>query len=124
MNNADPGKESGVFSFEFKRAIVGGLSLACFLLAGLIYVANPDWNNVLLAGAIRIGVVLFATWLALPQLRSLLAKVPNIVPPIALVLMMFCAARPNLSRIVGSLAVVTIALLAISNWLNKISPRR
>jgi len=119
MNEPTQSGESGVLSFEFKRAIVGALALACVLLAGLIYAASPDWNNVLLASAIRVGIVLFATWLALPQLREILAKLPDVLPVILLPLMILCAARPNLFRIIGSLIVVATALVAISKWIKK-----
>ena len=111
--------QEGIWSFELKRAIVGGLSLACLLFAGLTYVASPDINNVLLAGSLRIGVVLFAIWLALPQLRGILTRVPAVLPVLALVLIILCAARPNLFRIVGSLIVVVTALLAISKWIGR-----
>ncbi|QEG23061.1 hypothetical protein [Mariniblastus fucicola] len=123
-NGSEKPAAEGDWSFEFKRAIVGGLSMTCLLLAGLLYVASPDINNVLLAGSLRIGVVLFAIWLALPQLRGILAKVPSVLPVIALVLIVLCAARPNLFRVVGSLVVVLSALLAISNWIKKFSPKR
>ena len=115
--------ESSGLSFEVKRAIVGGLSMACFLLAGLMYAASPTLNNVLLASAMRIGVVLFAIWLAMPQLRGILAKVPAVIPVVALVLVMFCAARPNLFRIVGSIVVVGTALIGISNWIKRTTDR-
>ncbi len=108
-------------TFQFKRAIVGGISLACLLMTGLLYVASPDLNNVLLASTARIGVVLFATWLALPQLRGIMSKVPTVLPILALALIILCAARPNLFRVVGSLIVVTTALIAISKWIKRIA---
>ena len=110
-------------SFAWKRAVVGGISLACLLLAGLIYAASPDLNNVLLAALARIGVVLFAIWLALPQLRFVMSRLPSALPLIALVLVILCAARPSLFRVVGSLAVVTTALIAISNWMRKVTAK-
>ena len=124
MNNASPGNEPDMLSFEAKRAIVGGLSLTCLLLAGFIYLTTSDWNNVMFAGAVRIGVVLFATWLALPQLRGIMSKVPSVLPVVALVLIVFCAARPKLFLIVGSLIGVATVLFGISNWLKRMSPRR
>jgi hypothetical protein len=106
-------------SFQFKRAIIGGISLACLLMAGLLYAASPDLNNILLATTARIGVVLFAIWLALPQLRGIMSKLPAVLPIVALALVILCAARPNLFRIVGSLIVITTALLGISNWIKR-----
>jgi len=116
--------DSKLWSFELKRAIIGGLALACLLLAGLIYVASPDVNNVLLASSLRIGVVLFAIWLALPQLRGLLAKVPEFLPVFALVLVVLCAVRPKVFSIVGSLIVVATALFAISNWIRSVTGKK
>jgi hypothetical protein len=110
-------------TFEFKRAVVGGLSMFCILLAGLIYVASPDLNNVLLAGAIRIGVVMFAILLAMPQLKGLLAKLPEVMPVILLVLIVLCAARPSLFRLIGSIVVVASALIAISKWIKSITAK-
>ena len=52
MNSGKVSQESAkskLWSFELKRAIVGGMSLTCILLAALIYLASPDVNNVLLA---------------------------------------------------------------------------
>ncbi len=105
--------------FRFKRAIIGGISLACLLMAGLLFAASPDLNNILLASTARIGIVLFAIWLAMPQLRGILSKLPAVLPIVALALIMLCAARPNLFRIVGSLIVVTTALVGISKWLKR-----
>ena len=110
-----------MLSFEFKRAVVGGLSLGCLLLALLVYLASPDLNNVILATSLRIGVVLFAIWLALPQLRGVIAKLPDILPVAALVLIVLCAARPNLFRFVGSLIVIGTALVAISKWIRSVT---
>jgi len=112
---------SNMMTFELKRAIVGGLSLACLLMAGLIYAASPDLNNVVLASSLRIGVVLFAIWLALPQLRGILSKLPDFLPILAVVLIVLCAARPNLFRFVGSLIVVGTALMGISTWIRRIT---
>jgi hypothetical protein len=108
-------------AFEFKRAIVGGCALACLFFAGLAYVASPDLNNVLLAMAIRVGIVLFVSWLAMPQLRTVLEKLPAILPGMLLLMIVLLAARPNVFKIVGSLIVVTTALMAISNWIKKVT---
>lgn len=113
--------ESNLMSFELKRAIVGGLSLACFLMVGLTYVASPDFNNVVLASSLRIGVVLFAMWLALPQLRGIISKLPDFLPILALVLLVLCAARPKVFTVVGSLVVVGTALFGISTWIRRIT---
>lgn len=121
-SNSDPAPSSG-FSFEFKRAVVGGVSLACFLAAGLIYATSSTTNNVLLAAAIRIGIVLFACWLAMPQLRGLLAKVSGYLPMVALVLIAVCAANPNLFRVIGSLIVIGGGVMAVSNWLKTITKK-
>lgn len=110
-------------SFEFKRAIVGGLSMFCLLLAGAIYFASPDLNNVLLATAVRIGIVLLAIWLAMPQLKGLLAKLPEVMPVVLLVLVVLCAARPSLFRLIGSLVIVASALLAISKWIKRLTQK-
>lgn len=115
--------ESTGLSFELKTSIVGGLSLACLLLAGLTYVASPDLNNVILASSLRIGVVLFAIWLALPQLRGVLGKLPDFLPVALLALVVLCAARPNLFRIIGSLLVVGTALVGISKWIRRMTEK-
>ena len=119
--NQNHSQPEPVLSFEFKRAVVGGLSLGCLLLALLVYLASPDLNNVILATSLRIGVVLFAIWLALPQLRGVIAKLPDILPVAALVLIVLCAARPNLFRFVGSLIVIGTALVAISKWIRSVA---
>lgn len=127
MNSGKVSQESAkskLWSFELKRAIVGGMSLTCILLAALIYLASPDVNNVLLASSLRIGIVLFAIWLALPQLRGILSRIPDVLPIIGLVLVVLCAARPNLFRFVGSLIVVTTALIAISQWIRKVTGKK
>lgn len=112
---------SSMMTFELKRAIVGALSLACLLMAGLIYAASPDLNNVVLASSLRIGVVLFATWLALPQLRGIMVKLPDFVPIIGIVLIILCAVRPNLFRVVSSLIIAATALVGISTWIRRIT---
>ena len=118
QNQSQP---DAVLSFEFKRAVVGGLSIAFLLLAILVYLVSADLNNVILAASLRIGVVLFATWLALPQLRGIISKLPDILPVAALVLIVLCAARPNLFRFVGSLIVIGTALVAISKWIREVT---
>ncbi len=120
---AGGGGEVASFSFEMKRAIVGGLALACLLMSGLIYAASPDFNNVLFAACIRVGIVLFACWLALPQLRGILSKIPDVLPVIALLLLILGAARPNLFRVVGSIIVVGSALVAISKWIKSVTAK-
>ena len=119
--NQNHSQPEPVLSLEFKRAVVGGLSLGCLLLALLVYLASPDLNNVILATSLRIGLVLFAIWLALPQLRGVIARLPDILPVAALVLIVLCAARPNLFRFVGSLIVIGTALVAISKWIRSVT---
>ncbi len=114
-------RDATLAMYNFKRAVVGGISLACILLAVLLYIASPDLNNVLLAATARIGVVMFAIWLAMPQLRGMMAKLPSVLPVLALVFVVLCAARPSQFRIIGSLLVVTTALVGISKWIEKIS---
>jgi len=119
-SNSNPAAQ-GSDSFEFKRAVVGGVSLACFLVAGLIYVTGQSINSVLFAAAIRIGIVLLACWLAMPQLRGLLAKVSGYLPVVALLLVAVCAANPNLFRVVGSLIVIGGGLMAVSKWIKSVT---
>lgn len=110
-------------SFEVKRMIVGSIALCSLLLAGLIYAASPDLNNALLAASARIGIVMFAVWLALPQLRGILDRLPAVLPAVALASVALCAARPKLFQIIGSLIVVASALIAISNCIAKMTKK-
>ena len=119
-NQNQPQTETGL-SFEFKRGIVGGLSLCCLLLALAIYLPSRDLNDVVLASALRIGTVLFAIWLALPQLRGIMSKLPDYLPVAALVLVVLCAARPKIFSVVGSLVVVGTALIGISKWIRNMT---
>ena len=120
MNQAVPENKD---LFEHKRAALGVCALLCFLLALAIYVIAPENRGVLLAGSIRVGIVLTATWLALPQLRGMLAKLPAMIPAVALLLIIVCAARPNLFRIIGTLVVVGGGLTTVSKWIQTLSPK-
>jgi len=121
QKGSNPDEAFAIRTFNIKRGIIGGISLACLLLAGLLYVASPDPNNVVLATTLRVGIVLFAIWLAMPQMRDVLAKLPAVLPIASLVLVLLCAARPNLFRLVGSLIVIATALFGISKWIKTVS---
>lgn len=117
-------KASNELSFEWKRTIVGGVAAACLVFAAVTYAMSPDLNNVALAMSTRIGLVLFVSWLAMPQLKSVLLKLPSILPVMLLAMIVFLAARPSVFRIVGSLIVIVTALLGISNWIKRVTAKK
>lgn len=120
MNQTGPENDS---LFRRKRAALGACSLLCFLVAIVLYLIAPEDRGVVFAGAIRIGIVLAATWLALPQLRGMLSKLPALVPVCALLMVAICAPNPNLFRIIGTLIAVGVGLFALSNWIKTLSPK-
>lgn len=108
--------------FQFKRLLVGLLSLSCLIIAGLIYATSPAAaQSPALAICVRVGLVLGAIWLALPQLRPVLDRLPLVFVAVVLVMMIIIAARPNLFRIVGSLVVIVGALMGISKWITRMT---
>ena len=117
------GPDNGDNAFRIKRAIVGSLALMCFVLAMAIFIIAPESRGVVLASAIRIGIVLFAIWLALPQLRGILDKLPSLIPAAAVLLVILCAARPSLFRIIGTLIAVGGGLIAVSKWIQSVTKK-
>ena len=86
------------------RPTVGILAIVLLLVGGVLYFFGPsneryqEW----IGGCIRVGAVLGALWLALPQLRRL----PNWMVPVIFAMCMVLALRPRLFVVAFVLALV------------------
>lgn len=86
------------------RPTVGILALVLILIGGVLYFFGPqseryqEW----IGGTLRIGLVLGALWLALPQLRRL----PRWMVPVIFALCLVLALRPRLFLVAFVLALV------------------
>jgi len=105
--------------FQLKRKIIGALALGCLIFAAVIFAATQSTQVASLAICLRLGLVLGACWLALPQLRPILDRLPLLMLGMLLIVAAFLSARPNAFRIIGSLVVVIGVLLAISKWIKR-----
>ena len=107
--------------FQTKRLIVGLLALLFLCIAGMIFAVSQSTQSAALAICLRVGLVLGASWLALPQLRPIMDRLPVIMLGVFLAMMIVVAARPNLFRIVGSIVVIVGALMGISKWIQRMT---
>ncbi len=109
--------------FQLKRTIIGVLAIGCLLLATVIFISTQSIELASLAISLRLGLVLGAIWLALPQLRPVLDRLPLLMLGVLLIVAAFVSARPNFFRLLASIVVVTSILLAISKWIKQFTAR-
>jgi hypothetical protein len=92
------------------RTSLGIVALALLVIGGLVLTQAPrplDQNSVGFAGGcIRVGIVLGALWLALPQLLRFLSKTPKWLLVASTIGIVVCAVKPLLLLVAVPLLVL------------------
>ena len=106
--------------------VIGLIGLISFVL-GLVQIARDDWElgaSAWSGPAIRIGIVLGALWLALPEIHRVLSRIPDwLLGPMAVGLLVVLV-RPKLLLIVIPIVGVLIALQFTGRILGWFGPHR
>jgi hypothetical protein len=104
-----------------QRYALGAIALVSLILgiAGVAYYGVDESQTSLIAGmCLRIGLVLGALWLALPQLKRLSGEAPPWVVGLVILCLLIVIARPRTIVVVGPILLV-LAALALIGWLVK-----
>jgi hypothetical protein len=110
-------QETGRSSFDWRRLVVGILAVVFFCLAAAIYLFDIHSASGMQGILIRLGLVLAAIWLAMPQLGKLTMFQSVGAVAIVGVMILIAASRPNVFRIAGILLVVGLAINWALRWL-------
>jgi hypothetical protein len=110
-------QETGRSSFDWRRLVVGILAAVFFCLAAAIYLFDIHSASGMQGILIRLGLVLAAIWLAMPQLGKLTMFQSVGAVAIVGVMILIAASRPNVFRIAGILLVVGLAINWALRWL-------
>jgi hypothetical protein len=105
-----------------QRHLVGGIGLVCVAIWGWLMAVYPD-HRVAAGSCIRIGLVLLAIWLALPQLVRIRLTLPFWLMTSVIVGGLLVAVRPKAAIWVVPLAAA-LAALHFVGWLFKPLPRK
>ena len=97
---------------NWRRMTVGCLAVTCLLTGGANFLTDPEQSTGTTGMLIRIGLVLGAIWLALPQLETLKSRLSVVALLIALLVLVIAASRPNIFRIVAGVVAAGLAV----NW--------
>ena len=103
-------------AFFIKRSILGLVGFACLSVWVFFYFTQGFAN--IPAGVdvlCRIGLMLAVVWFALPTIAPMFRYGSSLIIGIVLVILVICAARPQIARIVITIAVVAV----IVNWILK-----
>lgn len=108
---ADRVSDSADTDLRYRRLVLLAVVVCCAVAAPLL-ARSRGWNDLLVAGLIRVGVVCLAAWLALPSIHRLTARSvrKGIKAGGTLLLMgavVLLALRP---RIFGPLLLLAVAL--------------
>ena len=102
--------------------ILLGLIAAGLLVCGVsFYFLQIEVNELVVGLCIRVGALLAVMCLAFPQLMVLKNKLPAILVIGSMTCLIIIAARPNLGRVVLTLATVSVTVGGILKWLSKIN---
>lgn len=102
--------------------ILLGLIAAALLICGISFlVLHVEINEIIPGLCIRVGALLAVICLAFPQLMVLRDKLPAVLVIGSMGCLIIIAARPNLGRVVITLATISITLGGILKWLSKIN---
>ncbi len=104
-----------------QRHALGAIALISLILgiAGIAYYGVDDSQTSLVAGmCLRIGLVLGALWLAMPQFKRLSGTAPPWAIGIVILCLMIVIARPRTIVVLGPVLLVLGALVFIG-WLVK-----
>lgn len=106
-------------SMTVKRIILGVLSIA-LLIASLILLIAFEGNQSYMAGSIclRVGLVLGALWLALPQAILIAKKLSPRLTVAVLIAALIVVIRPKAFPI-AALLVLAVAVLEFAGWILK-----
>ncbi len=107
-------------SLNWRRLAVGCLAVICLLIGGASFLADPEQATGTTGMLIRIGLVMGAIWLALPQLETFKSKISVVALLIALLLLVMAASRPNIFRIAAGVVAVGLTLNWALRWLASI----
>lgn len=114
----------GRSSFDWRRAVVGVLAVVFFGLAATFYFFEIHSAAGMQGILVRLGLVLSAIWLAMPQLKRL--TMFQSVGAVAIVgaMILIAASRPNVFRIAGILLGVGLAINWALKWLSLVDKKR
>jgi hypothetical protein len=79
-----------------KRTQIGIIALVLLLGALARYLSTGDLADMFLGGLLRMGLVMGALWLALPQFMAWFAKMPKWLPVAVIVSVVVFSLRPQL----------------------------
>jgi hypothetical protein len=102
-----------------QRHALGAIALISLILgiAGIAYYGVDDSQTSLMAGmCLRIGLVLGAFWLALPQFKRISGEAPPWAVGIVILCFLIVIARPRTIVIIGPVLLV-LGALAFIGWL-------
>ncbi len=103
------------------RLLLGLIATALLICGASFYVLQVEVNELLHGLCIRVGALLTVICLAFPQLMVLKNKLPAALVIGVMSCLIIIAARPNLGRVVITLATFSITLGGILKWLSKIN---
>ncbi|MEM9412481.1 MAG: hypothetical protein AAGA30_15310 [Planctomycetota bacterium] len=97
-----------------QRILIGALALLFLISAGALFVYGNDDQFPLVGIFVRVGLMLGATWLALPSIRNLTSQNSMVLIGLFLGLILM-AARPRFFLIAMGVLVIAASI----NWLLK-----
>lgn len=103
------------------RLLIGLIAAALLIFGASFYFLQIEVNELVVGLCIRVGALLAVMCLAFPQLMVLKNKLPAILVIGSMTCLIIIAARPNLGRVVITLATVAFTLGGILKWLSKIN---
>jgi hypothetical protein len=101
----------------WRRSVVGGISFVCLVSGIAMYFYGTGSTSGLQGILIRVGVVLAAIWLAMPQLRMLTSLHSVGAFLIFLALIIAAASRPSFFRIIALLLMIGLTLNWVLRWM-------
>ncbi len=104
-----------------QRHALGAIALVSLVLgiSGIAYFGVDDSQTSMAAGmCLRIGLVLGAVWLALPQFQRVSGNAPPWVMGFVMLCLLIVIARPRTILIIGP-ALLVLGALALIGWLAK-----
>ena len=102
-----------------RRHIIGVIGLAGLIYAATIYLTQgyeEGLNHFFPALSLRLGIVMSALWLGMPDLDRFFAKYPPWIFVVALVLICAVVVRPKFFPVVISLVVLAVALKFVARF--------
>jgi hypothetical protein len=114
-------KKASTDGIHWQRWVMGLLALGCLVVGGAMWVSGGGSAAGLHGILIRLGCVLAAIWLAMPQLNKLSRAQSIAAFLIVLALAVVAASRPNLFRILALILFVGLAVNWGLRWISRLT---